>query len=268
MIVARRLLLDRRRSLVWWSAGIVVMVLLTVALWPSIRGEDQFEDLVQDLPAAVRALMGAQEGIAFTSAPGYLHGRLFSTLLPVLLVVFGIGAGARAVGGSEDDGTMELLLAQPVTRLEVAVARGAAVAAMVLGLALLALVALLVMAPPVDALEDIAVAHVVGATAALASLALLHTAIAFGAGCLLGRRAQAQAIAGAVAVAGYVIQGLAASAPAVEFLRFVSPWHWYLDRNLLVQAPSLQSTLVPLALGTALAAAGVTAFLRRDLRIP
>ena len=268
MTVARRLLLDRRRSLVWWSIGIVLMVLMTVALWPSIRGEERFEEIMNDLPEGLRGLFGSQEGIPFTSAPGYLHARLFSSLLPVLLLVFGIGAGARVIGGAEDDGTIELVLAHPVTRLHVALARGATVVVMIVLLALVGVVTLVVVAPPVDLLEGIALVHVLGAGATLAILALLHAAVAFAAGCILGRRAPAQAIAGAVAVTGYVIQGLVASADAARPLRFLTPWHWYLDRNLLVAAPPLQATVVPLVLSAVLAAAGIWVFLRRDLRLP
>ncbi|MDP9020563.1 MAG: ABC transporter permease, partial [Actinomycetota bacterium] len=159
MTVARRFLADRRRGFLWWSLGVLVTVGLTVAVWPSVRGQQQFEDLVRDLPPAVRALFGAQDGIPFTSPAGYLHGRLFSSLLPLLLVVFGIGLGARAVGGAEEDGTLELVLAHPVSRARVAFQRYGAVVVLILGLTAVALAALVAVAPAVGLLDDVAPAR-------------------------------------------------------------------------------------------------------------
>lgn len=55
-------------------------------------------------------MLGIDDVIGLTSAAGYLHARLFSTILPVVLLVFGIGLGTRALAGAEEDGTLELTL--------------------------------------------------------------------------------------------------------------------------------------------------------------
>ena len=268
MTLARRFVLDRRRSFVWWAVGMAVMVAFTVSLWPTIRGEQQFEDLIEELPEGLRALIGSGEGIPFTSAPGYLHSRLFSTLFPLLLLVFGIGLGARAIGGSEEDGSLELLLAHPVTRARLAAERYGALVALVGGLTLAGLLALLVSAPFVGLLDGVPLPRLLLAGVALLGLGLFHASLAFAAGCAFGRRGPALAVAGAVAVASYLLQSLIAATDALDVARFVSPWHWYLDRNLLAQDATLAATLLPLALAVVLAAAGGWLFLRRDLRIP
>jgi ABC-2 type transport system permease protein len=266
--LARRLVLDRRRATTWWVLGVVLLIVMTVAFWPSIRGDDQFDELIRDMPDAVRAMMGAQEGIAFTSPPGYLHGRLYAMLFPLVLVVFGIGLGARAIGGSEEDGTIEPVLAQPVTRRRVALERWTAVAVLVALLAVVGLLSLLLLAPLVDLLDGIALGHVLGATVAVLALGLLHAALAFCVGCMTGRRGTAQAVAGGVAVAGYVLHGLASSADVARPARFVSPWYWYLDENLLVTAPGAVAVVLPLVLVAAAVVVGVHRFERRDLRFP
>lgn len=269
MTVARRFVADRRHSFLWWSLGVLLTVGLTVAVWPSVRGEQQFEELMRDLPPAVQALFGAHEGIPFTSPAGYLHGRLFSSLLPLLLLVFGTGLGARAVGGSEEDGTIELVLAHPVGRARVAVQRYTAVVALVVGLAAVGLGSLLLVAPAFGLLEGAPLLRVAGAGGALLALVLLHASLAFAAGCASGRRGVASAVAGAVAVAGYLLVGLTAAAGGgLDALRWLSPWHWYLDRNLLVEAPGPAAVVLPLALALALAAAGGWRFVHRDLRLP
>ena len=268
MTVARRFVLDRRRSFVWWAVGMVGVVAFTVALWPSVRGQQQFEDLVRDLPEGLKALFGSGEGIPFTSAPGYLHSRLFSTLFPLLLLVFGIGSGARAVGGSEEDGSLELVLAHPVTRARLVAERYGALALLVVGLTVAGLLAVLVVAPFVGLLDGVPLRRVLVAGLAVLGLALLHASLAFAVGCAFGRRGPALAVAGSVAVASYLLQSLIAATDVLDVARFVSPWHWYLDRNLLVQDAAPAAIAVPLALAGALALAGGWLFLRRDLRIP
>ena len=95
MIIATRLLRDRRRTLLWWALGLVAVVVLTVSLYPSVRGEASFDDLVEDLPEAVKGVVGYQNSVPLTSAPGYLHGRLFATGVPLVMVIFGIGAARK-----------------------------------------------------------------------------------------------------------------------------------------------------------------------------
>jgi ABC-2 type transport system permease protein len=268
MTIARRFVLDRRRSFLWWAFGMAAMVAFTAALWPTVRGQEQFEELIRDLPEGLRALFGAGEGIPFTSAPGYLHSRLFSTLFPLLLLVFGIGLGARAIGGSEEEGTLELVLAHPVTRARVAAERFGALVLLVGGLTAAGLLSLLAVAPFVGLLDGVPVGRVLVAGLALAGIAILHASVAFAAGCALGRRGPALAVAGSLAVGTYLLQSLIAVTDVLDVARFVSPWHWYLDRNLLVQEATLVATALPLLLAAAVAVAGGWLFARRDLRIP
>lgn len=266
MIVGRRWLRDRRRGLVWWCLGIVALVASTVAVFPTVAGDESFEQLAEDLPPSLRALVGLADGVPLTSAPGYLHTRLFSTLLPLLLVVLAIGLGARALGGSEEDGTLELLVAQPVERGRVVVERYLANAALLAVVTSVFLTALVGMAWPVGALDGVDGAGLAGATVGAFALAQLHGSVAYAVGAARGRRAPAVGVATAVAAAGYVVQGLLSLSDAVAPLRFVSPWHWYLGRNMLTDGVAPDAVVVPLVLSVALAAASVPVFARRDLR--
>ena len=266
MIIAARLVRDRRRSLLWWSVGIVGLVLFTVALFPSLKGEESFNEVIEQMPEALRAMFGLDTAIPLTSPPGYLQGRLFGSMLPLLLIVFGIGLGARAIAGSEQDGTLELLLANPVTRRAVVIERYLAMVGMLAGLTTVFAVSLVVLAVPFGALEDVPLTGLAGAVAGVYGISLLHATLAFGVGAATGRRALALSSATVVAVVGYLLQGLLGLSDAIRPLRFVSPWHWYLGRNMLAQGVAPDAIVVPLLLSAVIFAAGAAAFLRRDLR--
>ena len=266
MIVAVRLVRDRRRSLVWWSVGLVGLVLFTVALFPSLKGEESFNEVIEQMPEALRSMFGLDTAIPLTSPPGYLQCRLFGSMLQLLLIVFGIGLGARAIAGSEQDGTLELLLANPVTRGRVVVERYLAVVAMVAGLTAVFAGSLVVLAVPFGALEDVPLTGLAGAIGGAFGIAMLHATIAFGVGAATGRRALALSSATVVAVAGYLMQGLLGLSDVIRPLRFVVPWHWYLGRNMLAHGVAPDAIIVPVVLAAVIFAAGAVAFRRRDLR--
>ncbi len=266
MTVFSRFLRDRRRAAVWWMIGMAGLVVFTVAFYPSIRDQTSFDELMEDLPPAIQALFGAGDGIPFTSPAGYLHARVFSVLLPILLLIYGIGLGARAIGGSEEEGTLELLLSNPVTRLRIALERGLAVVASVAGLTLAFLVLQVALSPPVGLLEGVTVPGIAAATLGAFLLALLHASLAFGLGAATGRRGPAVAGASALAVGGYMLHGVIATTQAARPFRIVSPWNWYLTRNALVDGLAPEALWAPVALVALFAAGGIWTFLNRDLR--
>jgi ABC-2 type transport system permease protein len=266
VIVLARFVRDYSRSSLWWSIGLVALVLSTVAIYPSIEGQRSFDELMKNMPEALRSLIGTQRDIPLTSPPGYLQGRLFATLLPVVLLIFGIGAGARAIGGSEDDGTLELLMANPITRTRVALERYFAVFALLCILLVVVAVSLVVWAPPFGLLDGVSALDLVAAAAAAGCLALLHSSLAFAVGAAVGRRGPAVAAATAVAVAGSLAQSLFEVADAPRGVRMLSPWHWYLEHNTLAEGLSMQAVVLPILGSVLLVAAGVALFVRRDLR--
>jgi len=266
VIVAARLLRDRRRSLLWWAVGLVALVAFTVALYPSIKGQASFDQLMADLPNSVKVLVGYQADVPLTSPAGYLHGRLFALLAPVVILVFSIGTGAQVIGGSEEAGTLEPLLANPVSRQRVAVERYLAVVVMLTALVGVFTVALITLAAPVDALAGVSNTGLLGVCAGIFGLALLHGTLAFAVGAATGRRGPAVAGATTLAVAGYLAHGLLTLTESLRPWRFLSPWQWYLERNMLAEGAEPAAIVIPVALSAVLFAVGWAAFRRRDLR--
>jgi ABC-2 type transport system permease protein len=268
MTIFRRLVQDRRRAAVWWTIGVMLGVALVVAIWPSVRNDDTLDRVVEHLPASMRALIGNQARIPLSSAPGYLQARLFSTTLPILLLVYAIGLGAGAIGAAEESGTLQLVVTAPITRTRIAFERFAASACLLLFMVGVGLVTVLLLGALVNLFDDVSVRRMGIATIAVAELSLLHLAIAFAAGAASGKRGTAISVASAIAVGGYIVYGLAASARAIQSVRVISPWWWFLDRNLLVQDPTFLTLGLPLLLAIGIFAFGVVQFDRRDLRFP
>jgi beta-exotoxin I transport system permease protein len=115
--VFTKTLRDQRRALVWWALGLVGTVVLYTSFWPSVRDNAaQFNRYLENLPDFMKNLLGE---IDYTTPEGYLQSELFAFLAPILLIVYAVGAGARAIAGEEEAGSLDLLLSVPIRRRRV-----------------------------------------------------------------------------------------------------------------------------------------------------
>ena len=128
---------DQARGLIVWVVGIAFYVALLMSVYPSVRDSaGQLQGYVDNLPAAFRtAFLGS--GGDFFSPEGFINTELFSWLGPIAFIAFAVGAANRALAGEEEDGTLSLLLAYPLSRRSLVLQKFAAmvVAIAALGLA-------------------------------------------------------------------------------------------------------------------------------------
>ena len=73
---------ERRRSLLWWTLGLVALVVLNVAFYPSVRDDPALSDYAKDLPESVRALFAGGE-LDIASPAGYLNSQIFALMAPL-----------------------------------------------------------------------------------------------------------------------------------------------------------------------------------------
>ncbi len=266
-LVLRQMLRDRRRSTLWWTLAVAAMSVTFAAAYPSVRDSSaELDSYMDSLPEGLVELLGASGGIS--SPAGYLSSQLYANVLPLLLVVLGIGAAAWSIAGAEAEGTLEMLLANPVGRTRVALERLVGVALVILVVVVVTTAALAVTAPalglgalPGDALW--------AAGIAVWALALCFAGVTFGAGAATGLRGTAVAAGSTVAAGTYVLYGLAGLVSALSDLRLVSPWFWLLDADALGEGFTvrlwLQAVLLPLAVAAVAVVAGLVRLRRRDL---
>ncbi|HZO96632.1 MAG TPA: ABC transporter permease subunit [Gaiellaceae bacterium] len=254
---------DARRGFAWWSLGLVAMAALMIAVYPSVRDNPGLNELVEDYPDAFKAFFGLGEDVDYTSAVGYLKSELFSFMVPLLLLVAAIGAGARATAGEEEAGTLDLLLANPISRRRLVLEKLGALAAELFALGLVLWLALVA---GVEAIGmDVSAAHLAAATLAAALLALAFGAIALFAGAALGRRGAAIGVAAAGAVAAYLVSSLAELVGFLEPVRLASPYYHYAANDALRAGLAPEHVAFLVALAAAALACAVAAFERRDL---
>jgi ABC-2 type transport system permease protein len=254
---------DLRRGFVWWVLGLAGYVALIVSVYPTIRDNRELERLMEQYPEALKAFFAFGGELDFTSAAGYLGGELFSSMIPLLLLVVAVGNGAASIAGEEERGTLDLLLSAPFSRTRVALEKLGAMCLELAGLGVALWLSLWIGARTIG--MELSAAHLAAATADAVLLAIAYGAIAFMLGAGTGRKSLAIGVAIAAAVAAYLVNSLAALVDALEPFQKVSPFYHYTASDPLRQGLDPWHALFLVAVGAVAAAVGVFLFERRDV---
>lgn len=264
MKVASQMIEARRLSLLWWGIGVFALIGIGVLAWPAIKdsGAD-LEAAMATLPEGLLELFGAANGLA--SPSGYLNSQVFATTLPIILIVFAVGLGGAAIAGAEADRTLEMTLANPITRLNFLFQRLFGLAALLVSLLVISLVIVVLTALPVGLLQEISFGGFVAVNVGVGVLAFVFGAMAFAIGAATGNRVVAFSSAGAFAIGLYVFQAVVTIVPDWRQFAWISPWDWFLRYDLLVTGLQWVAVIPGLIIGLLFVLVGAIFFNRRDL---
>ena len=251
---------DARRTLPGWTVAIVAVGLMYAAFWPSMRSPEMAEAFA----AYPQDVLAAFNSGNLTTPQGYLGGAVYGLLVPLLMAVFAIAWGARSVAGDEQAGTLDLVLAHPVSRRSLALQR---FAGMLLGITVVSLVlfaAMLALRGPFE-LDAVAVSGFVAIHLQLALFGAFFGALAFAAGAATGSKAIALGTSAGTAVVTYLANSVFPQVDALAWTRDLSPFHWYLGGDPLTGGVQPGGVAALVAGTVILVAAGTARFTRRDL---
>lgn len=255
-------LYDQRRGLLGWSIGIGATTALFVLIYPMVRDMPDLEAFLDQYPEAFGQLFNIE---AITTGPGFLNAEMFSLLGPALFLIYGIGRGARAVAGEEEVGTLEVLLATPVARTRVLVEKALA---LLTGLAVLGVVlftTMVALGPVVDL--GLGIGYAAAVTASLVLLGAEFGLLAMAVGAATGHRGLAIGVAGAGAVASYLLFALGALVEQVEPWRFLSPFQHALGTDPILNGMSAGYAVAMVGVAIAVTVLSVPLLERRDIAV-
>ena len=252
-----RVLRDHRRAFLTWLVALTSITAFYMAFWPMMGAE--MLSAIEGMPEGLMTAMGYDR---IGTAAGYLEAVVYGLLGPILLLVYGIGLGARLIAGQEEDGTLELDLTAPIARGRLYGERLATLWLLLLGLVVGITLAVFVSDPLFDLGLDLGnvVATSFGLLLLVGGFATLGLAI----GAATGRRGLALGAVAGLAVVGYVFRGVA-NAAGVDALAAISPFSWLLAPDPLANGLDLASTLKLAAITAVAAPIGLWRFRRRDL---
>ena len=260
--VFTKTLWDARRSLPTWVAAIAAIGAMYGAFWPTMD-TPSMQQAMRGYPKAVLEAMNYND---VASPAGYLGSSVYGLLIPLLVTVFAIANGTRAVAGDEEAGTLDLLLSYPVGRTRLAVQRFTAMIAALVLIGLVLWLAMLAISGPAK-LTGISAASFGATTLQLELFGLWFGGLAFAIGAATGKRVLALGASSAIAVLTYLANGVFPQLAGLKWTRSVSPWHWYLGGEPLRNGLQVGDSLLMLCTALVMVAAGTMLFNRRDLAV-
>jgi len=245
----------RARSVLLAGIGLMAVATLTGALFPAF-GESLGK---VELPEGVAELLGGGD---FTTIAGWLDSEIVSVYGPLVVAGSAIAAAAATLAGEEERRILALVLAHPVSRTRLLLGKAAAIAVQVAALGVACWIGLLISVALAGG--GIGPGRLAALAAHLAVLALAFGALALALGGVTGRRAVAAGGAAAVAVAMYLLNGLAPA--TADWLQYLTLFHYYEGHDPLRTGVDLSGLAVLAGVAAALLAVAATGFRGRDLR--
>lgn len=253
--VALKTLRDLRWQVFWYGLGLALMSAFVIYIYPSYS--EQLADI--ELPEGFRALVG---DVDYATGPGFVSAE-FLSWVPIVLVIFAIMSGG-SLSAEEKNGTLDLLLAQPIERSHLFLEKVAALAIAALAITGIIYIGWLASVPFVDI--DVGLGALAVATLNLLPLVLFLQVFTMWAGLIMPRGVATGAVV-AFAVVSYFVDYIAKLVADLEDIRLVSVFYHYRGTEILTEGVNWPGVAVLLGLYAAFVVWALTAFKRRDIGV-
>jgi ABC-2 type transport system permease protein len=255
----------QQRSFIFWSVGLLFLIGLYIALYPSIKeSAAELNAYIEKMPEAFRTAFLA-EGADYASPLGYISSEVFSQMLPILFLFYAIGFGSGAIAGEEEKGTLDVVLSTPVRRSRFLLEKVGSLMVGLLYFSIIIIVGLYIGARFVDI--DLTWSQLTSATFMLFLLGLNFGAIALFFGSLTGNRGLAISLATAFAVFSFLLNAFYSLAKDLEKVKDFSPFYHYNHTNALIEGITWSSAGLLIGITVILIVLSIVAFARRDLNV-
>ena len=254
---------QRRWSIMWWSIAVVGFILLNLVFYPTFKDQAaELDKSLSQLPESAKALFAGSSD--FVSPVGYLNSQIFFLMLPMLLTILTIGLGSSIVAREESEGTIELLLARPISRNKLLLSKSIAAIIILLTVSLMAFLSIAITVKIVDI--TVPLRYITVATLGSIILALCFGSIAFVVTMLSKSSKTASiGIATLVAFGGYIVVSLSTTVKWLKNPGKIFPAFYYKPEDILRGNINWKYFMFPISIIVISAIISWWSFNRRDI---
>jgi len=240
----------RARTVIAAASGLISLTAIVGSLFPSLGGSIGHLNLSKE----VSGLIGSSD---FSTITGWLRAEITSIYGPLVFSGVAILACTATIAGEEEERILALVLAQPVPRSQLLLAKASGIGLELLGGMLLA-VAL--------AGGGVSTGHLTAAALHLLLLSLAVGALALTLAAATGRRSTAAGVAAGVTLVMFLVNGIAPAVNGTSWLKYLTLFYYYEGHDPLRTGVYIPGLAVLAAVTIVLTAAAVVFFAHRDLR--
>lgn len=253
---------QRKMYVLWWSVGIIALTAFTVLAYGSIKGQAaQLNKAFEGLTSSAGSFFGTSN---MFSPDGYLNSQLYYITLPILFIILSVTLSGNLVSKEERHHTMELLLARPISRSRLLLAKIIAADVIIAALGVITAACVIICGFAVGI--GIPAGHILLATLWMTLFAGAFGAVAFMlyAASSLTRRAAA-AVAILLSLGGYILTSIGNLVHSIAWLGKLFPYHYYDPGQILNGHVSHGLMIYVAALYAVALVISIVGFRRRDI---
>ncbi|NWG17934.1 MAG: ABC transporter permease subunit [Chloroflexi bacterium] len=252
------------RQTLFWGLGLGALAALVVLMLPLFDAID-FAGILESMPPIMLQAIGIGDDMEFAVSPEGLIALGFFGKMALIFMVYPVVMGMRVTSNEEDDGTLDILLSQPIPRWRVMLEKFAAYLLTIFVLSLLILGGLWLGAGAVNIPLD--PGRMAEASFNLLPTLTLVMVFTIFLGALFSRRQWVLALTTIFVVASFMLDSVGglAKGSAAETLRLISFFNYYNPSGVMQYGLTWGNTVGMLAVSAALLAAALWLFQRRDV---
>ncbi|HSX23884.1 MAG TPA: ABC transporter permease subunit [Candidatus Saccharimonadales bacterium] len=251
---------EKRWMMLFWSIGVIGMALLMMAFYHSFSGGG-FDELLKNLPKSFQGLVGNLNELK--TVGGYVSQEVFALRIPLLTLIMGIVLFTGLIAGDESEGTLQTLLTQPISRLQLLLEKflaglfisfvicASAIAGVMLGTALIH--------------EHMNLVRLFQAVVGVWLLTVACGSIGFMFGAITGKKGLAGSVAGLLTFSFYMITSFAGSVSWLARPEKLSLFHYYNNPGIALYGLKGSNVIVMVGIIAILLVVSAVVFQKRDI---
>jgi len=251
---------SRWRAILGWGFGLILFGAVYISIFPGL-----FEQLQSLRNLSVYKLVGMRLG----SVEGYMASVVL-VYIPILLGIYCIIASTSTLAGEEDNGTLELIVAMPLSRGQVLSAKAIALSVVALFIMIIASIGNAFILAVIKINNPINVTPF-GLFSALMSslpLALGLIMIGFFLGAILPNRRLSATVLTIFFIASFFVENIAGMVKSLEPVRYFSLFNYYnTTETIFTDGARLSDILILLVAAAVFYVLGLICFQRRNITV-
>lgn len=251
----------RRMTLLTWSLSLAFLVVIYIAMFPTIK-QINFESMLKQYPKELLRAFGFEDSVTqLSTAIGFLNTELFGFMLPLAIIFLPVGVIVRMTSRAEERGYLDALLSTPLARRNLVLA-AAVTATVATAVPIVVMVVIALLSAQIFGV-DLTLIEIGGSALSLLPMGALAGSIAVLVVGATRRHGVATAVAVGTIVVMYLMNVLVGVVSFFHSIRALSIFHHYVGWvNKGISWPEFCAWL---AIAAGLTALGAALFERRDL---
>lgn len=251
---------EKRWMMLLWGIGVAAIALLMMGFYHSFQ-QGGFDQVLKSVPKSFQSLVGNAASLKTVS--GYVSQEVFALRVPLLTLIMGIVLFSALLAGDESDGTLQTILAQPVSRTRVFIEKYVAGLVISFVICLFAIIGVVLGLLLIH--EQLSFLRLLQSVIGVWLLTVLFGTLSYTIGAITAKRGVAGSLAGVVAFSTYLLTSFVGNVPSIAGIEKISPFHYYNQPAIATYGLKGENTLVMLAVIAVLVLIGVLIFRKRDI---